>query len=237
MPITTIQVVQPSELSADFTFDTQSKKWVLATKPVKVSTDAGNAITNGTDGGTFLAQSKFKSITMVQDNAAAKLYLYEYPAGTTFNQGTATLLQTVDMVALNAKLDEVDISGTVVTFKDTTTNKTMNLDVSTLLTQIAVANSNAVNLSGNGTSASPLTVSLVMDPNSNNILKMSATGLMVSRADVLAIAQSAIPATTVTAAHDAANQKLNITVNGVTSSINTAQLTNSSGTVLGNLIL
>ena len=56
------------------------------------------------------------------------------------------------------------------------------------LLPVAVTNSQNVIVSGNGTTASPLTASAIIDSITGNLLKSSATGLAILPADVKALA-------------------------------------------------
>lgn len=131
----TISIIQPDEFGSDFSFD--QGVWNVRFPPGKpnidpASKDAGNAITEGTDGGAYLSEALLCAYAIVQDNVTRKIHLYQYPVGTTFNVATATLVSTVNMVELQAVFDDVAIDGSVITFTDADTGASMTIDTDTL---------------------------------------------------------------------------------------------------------
>lgn len=236
-----VTVVQPSEMGTDFEFDTTAGKWKLSST---VNTGGVQA-------------DDIPKYQLVSVPAERKVKLFKW-TGTTFDQSTATLVGESDITQLELGVDDVDIAGTVLTFTDKESNQTITFDTSSPITSILKANSQAISLSGDGKTGA-LTATLIIDPATNNLAKVSATGLMVDKNDVLAyinanltfsatstgnsIAITVGDATqTVTAVnsntltHDLANNQLKTAVNGVAATVATATLKNTAGTTLGAII-
>ena len=125
-----IAILQPSELGSDFTFSQESGVWSVNFPPavesdVVVSANTNNLIKTGSDGGAYVDASKLIAHALMQDNENQKIHLYRFPAGTVFNQQTATLVGSVDMVEMNGVFDDIAIDGNKITFKDAQTNSTL----------------------------------------------------------------------------------------------------------------
>lgn len=227
--MTNVNVIQPSELGSDFVFDAQTKKWSI--KP-NVSADVNNAIQD--INGAFLDISTLKRYRIIQDNAARKIRLYEHAVNQDFSQ--ALLIDEVDMISLDAQVDDVAISNGILIFTDTQTGSQLLFDTNSPIYSVLKANSNSITISGDG-KTSELMMDLIVDPSTDNLLKVTAAGAMLDKNDILALLNSAgVGAVTFTAAHEPASNLLRLNVSGVEQTIATTRLLNSSGEVLGYLI-
>lgn len=206
--MTDIYVIQPNEMGTDFVFDVPSGKWKISQTGHNVSSDLNNLLTNGTDGRPFLNADQSKKYYLVQNNVEKKIKLYSYEGE--FDILTAELVSEVDMVAMEAQFDDIDISGTVLTFKDDLGN-TLSFDTNSPIYAILKANTNAIQLAGDG-KTSNLTATLIVDPNTNNLLKITVNGAMVDKNDILAVVNQAT-----TNSLTSSGNTLTSTVNGKTS--------------------
>ena len=144
-----IAILQPSELGSDFNLSQESGVWSVNFPPavesnVIISPNANNLIKVGTDGGAYVDASKLIAHALVQDNDNQKIHLYRFPAGTTFNQATATLVGSVDMVEMNGVFDGIAIDGNKIAFKDAQTDTTLTLDMDTLQRVSRIAGTNSI---------------------------------------------------------------------------------------------
>lgn len=144
-----IAILQPSELGSDFTFDPLSGTWKVnfpaaVESDVTISQNTNNLIKVGTDGGAYVDASKLIAHALVQDTDNQKIHLYRFPAGTVFNQPTATLVGSVDMVEMNGVFDDVAIVGNKITFKDAQTSSTLTLDTDTLQRVSRISSTNSI---------------------------------------------------------------------------------------------
>ena len=177
----TISIIQPDELGSDFKFE--GGKWKVnfpvVDEPTKaISSDVGNAIKAGTDGGGFISEDLLLAYALVQDTGAQKIYLYSFPAGTEFVLETSTLVSTVNLIELNGVFDDVAIEDAVITFTDADTGQTLTLDTNTLQ---RIGNIN----SGEGIDISELngvlTVSVKLADLPDNLIQSTPEGLLVSK--------------------------------------------------------
>lgn len=144
-----IAILQPSELGSDFTFNPESGVWNVNFPPavesdVNISANTNNLIKTGSDGGAYVDASKLIAHALMQDNDNQKIHLYRFPAGTVFNQQTATLVGSVDMVEMNGVFDDIAIDGNKITFKDAQTNSTLTLDTDTLQRVSRISSTNSI---------------------------------------------------------------------------------------------
>ena len=144
-----IAILQPSELGSDFTFNPESGVWNVNFPPavesdVTISANTNNLIKTGTDGGAYVDASKLIAHALMQDNDNQKIHLYRFAAGTVFNQQTATLVGSVDMVEMNGVFDDIAIDGNRITFKDAQTNTSLTLDTDTLQRVSSINSSNSI---------------------------------------------------------------------------------------------
>ena len=144
-----IAILQPSELGSDFTFNQESGVWNVNFPPavesdVTISANTNNLIKVGTDGGAYVDASKLIAHALMQDNDNQKIHLYRFPAGTVFNQQTATLVGSVDMVEMNGVFDDIAIDGNKITFTDAQTDTTLTLDIDTLQRVSRITNTNSI---------------------------------------------------------------------------------------------
>jgi len=206
-----IQVVTPGNLGPQFSL--LGGKWQITGGGV--SGDTGNLLSLGTDSAPLLTAEAVKlnqlTYTFTYDSVANELVLID-------SDGARS---NVPIQSLEASLDEVAVSGTQITFADKDSpNETLVVDFSTFLTAVARANTNAINISGDGTAGNPLTMDLVIDPNANNLLTVGVAGAMVDSNDILAILNANI-----TNSISTSNNTITSTVNGVT---DTATIVNSN---------
>lgn len=219
--MTDIYVIQPNEMGSDFVFDVPSGKWKISQTGQTVSADFNNLLTNGTDGRPFLNADQLKKYYLIQNNTEKKIKLYSYESDY-FDILTATLVSEVDMSTLEAQFDDIDISGTVLTFKDDLGN-TLTFDTNSPIYAILKANTNAIQLAGDG-KTSTLTATLIVDPSTNNLLKITVNGAMVDKNDILAVVNQAT-----TNNLTSSGNTMTSTVNGKTSS---ASIVNSNLTTV-----
>ena len=233
--MTDVNIIQPQEMGTDFTFDNSTGKWKL-TAPI-LSIDANNSLSKGSDSGLFLDKNSIKQYRIVQDNVARKIKLYSYVADVGFDVSTAQLIDEVDMVSLDAQVDDVAISNGVLTFTDTQTSTQLVFDTNSPIYQILHLNTTAINISGDGKN-SALSIDLIVDTSTDNLLKITANGAVVDKNDILALLNSSgIGATpTIVFSHDPASENLKISIDGVDQTIATSKLVNTTGNVLGYVI-
>ncbi len=218
-PVLQIDVVQPKELSPNFfTFEKNSSKtWVLAEKFADLVDDTKRV--------------KYK---LFADNANAKIKLFEYKG--TFDVNTATLCGEADLNQINMQTDDVAIGDNdVLTFTDKETNKTVTFDKNNVLTRLLKANSQAIHLNGDG-KTSDLIADLILDPSDDNIATITASGLMIDKADVLAVLNSKKSVAKVGFNHKKDTKKLEINVNDTVASVDTIEIRNSAGELIGYAI-
>lgn len=222
-----ITVIQPQELSTtDFVY---SDGLFKLTKPA-VSTDATNAIVAGTDGAAFLAASNLKKYRIVQDPLTSSILLYEY-TGDDFEVSTATLLDTVSVSLL---IDDIAISGTILTFTDIQSKQSLIFDTALPLYSIFSEASSSITATGNGKDTA-LVLDLVVDPVLGNLLKVSASGAAVDTADVIAAVNTHLTQT-LTLVNSKDTGVVSLTVGSAVATVPTSRLLNSAGQVLGYLL-
>jgi len=230
-----ISVVQPVEMSVNFLFDTIEKKWKINNSSL-ISSDSDNILVLE-DEKLKVSRSNIKLYRLIQDNAARKILLYQFNANEGFDVSTAQLIDEVDMVSLDDQVDDVAISNGVLTFTDTQTSTQLVFDTNSPIYQILHSNTTAINISGDGKN-SALSIDLIVDTSTDNLLKITANGAVVDKNDILALLNSSgIGATpTIVFSHDTASENLKISIDGVDQAIATSKLVNTSGDVLGYVI-
>lgn len=247
MAIQQFAVVQPGDLGSQFVFDGAAKKWNIT--GVGPSADAGNLLTSGSDGASFLNQAAVQGAqikyTFAYNSTSKKIELLD---------STGAVVSQIDPISIETDFGDVSINGSVVTFHDATDpSKTYVADFSAYLTTVAKANSNAIAISGDGTAGAPLTATLTVDPLAGNLLKVDVSGAYVDPADVLALLNANLNVTLTSTANtlevdvngvkssatiinsntlavDATAGTVDSTVNGVKASANAIELVNSGGT-------
>ena len=173
-----IAILQPSELGSDFTFSQESGVWSVNFPPavesdVVVSANTNNLIKTGSDGGAYVDASKLVAHALMQDNENQKIHLYRFQAGTVFDQQTATLVGSVDMVEMNGVFDDIAIDGNTITFKDAQTNTTLSLDTDTLQRVSRISSTNSISAV---TSGGNVSLDVIINPTSNNLLEYAYDG-------------------------------------------------------------
>lgn len=232
--MTDVNIIQPQEMGADFTFDNSTKKWKL-TAPT-LSTDANNSLSKGSDDGLFLDKNSIKQYRIVQDNVARKIKLYSYVADVGFDVNSSTLVDEVDLVTLDAVVDDISIAGGVLTFNDAQTSTQLVFDTNSPIYQVITANSNAIAVTGDG-KQSPLTIDLIVDPNTDNLLKITTTGAIVDKNDILALLNSnGIGTIDFSFNKNTSTENLELTINGTTKYLPINRVLNSANEVIGYML-
>ena len=173
-----IAILQPSELGSDFTFSQESGVWSVNFPPavesdVNISANTNNLIKTGSDGGAYVDASKLIAHALMQDNENQKIHLYRFPAGTVFNQQTATLVGSVDMVEMNGVFDDIAIDGNNITFKDAQTNTTLSLDTDTLQRVSRISSTNSISAV---TSGGNVSLDVIINTAPDNLLEYAYDG-------------------------------------------------------------
>lgn len=126
-----IRVIQPHEFGDDFEFS--EGKWKvrfpLQSEPkYKLSGVENNAIVLDVTETINLDKTKLYAYIMIQDDEQAKVFLYRYPAGTEFDHATATEVGAVDMVEINALVDDIAITDAIIEFTDVHSGNSLVFD-------------------------------------------------------------------------------------------------------------
>lgn len=248
MTWTDINVIQPHDFGAQFYLE--NGKWKV-TSSGGVSTDSDNILSVGADSKAKLTatdiKTKQKTYALSLDATTAKIKL-------TDSDGVIT---SIDTAVLQGSMDDVDISAdnTAITFYDRENSRSTTVDFSTFLTSISKANSNAISLAGDGKST-PLTANLIVDPLSNNLLKVSVNGCKVDPADIVALLNSSTSVSlsssantmtvtvngktsnttivnSVNVAKNATSSTIDVSVNGVVKNVPAIRFLDSNGNVIG----
>lgn len=130
-----LHVVETNEFGDDFEFI--EGKWKVKFPPItettyKLSEDFNNAIELDETQAIVLKKDKLYAYIMVQDNVAAKVYLYRYPAGSVFDALTAVIVGTVDMVEVNTMLDDIAITDAIIEFTDIQSDSVLEFNTNLL---------------------------------------------------------------------------------------------------------
>jgi len=141
-----------------------------------VSSDAGNVLTNGTDGKPALTGAAIKAnetVTTLVVDTLAKTFTYTNEAGTAV---------TVDLVALGLTIDVNVVSITddgngTYSFVQDDGGPTVVLDLSTMLKLVAMVDSLTVTLTGDGTAIAPLRADVNVSYVAGNLITVQADGL------------------------------------------------------------
>ncbi len=120
---------------------------------------------------------------LVSVPAEHKIKLYEY-TGASFDITTATQKGEADISVLEHNTDDTAIEGTVITFTDSDSGESITFDTESPIFSILKANSNAIQLTGDGKNGA-LIATLIVDPDTNNLAKITTNGLMVDKNDML----------------------------------------------------
>ena len=232
--MTDVKIIQPQEMGTDFSFDNSTGKWKL-TAPT-LSTDANNSLSKGSDNGLFLDKSAIKKYRIVQDNAARKIRLYTHLADVGFDPATATLVDEVDLVTLDAVIDDVSIAGGTLTFNDVQTDTQLVFDTTSPIYQVLTANSYALSVTGDG-KVSPLTIDLTVDPSTDNLLKITTSGAIVDKNDILALLNSnGVGTVDFSFVKNISSENLELTINGTTQYLPINRVLNSANEVIGYML-
>lgn len=145
------------------------------------SADAGNLITEGTDGRVFIDDAVIKdheTVTNLTWDNATKVVTYENEAGD---------LQTID---LSQFVVDIHVSGAsfnpstlILTLTQSDGGADITVDLGKL-SESSVTASTSVTLSGVGSVANPLKADLIVDPSAANLLTVGTAGALVNSATV-----------------------------------------------------
>lgn len=180
-----LSIIQPSEMGPDFRFEDDVWKVNFPAGSeggggVPLSTDANNAIGVGTDQGAFISADLLGAYALTQDNGSKKINLYRFPAGTQFDQETATLISSVNLIELSGVFDDVAIDGDLITFTDADTGLTLTIDTANLQKVSDLIGSDSVEVhSENGLT----TLSVKVSPHPDNLIQVTEEGLFVDGAN------------------------------------------------------
>ena len=231
----TLAVVTPNDLGTTFVFNAATGKYDVIVPGVEES--EGNALIKGPNGGPFLDKSKLKQVRLVQDTANKIIRLYEYPAGSVFDASTATVIGTASTETSEVAVDDVAIGDNgLLTFTDVQSGKTFELDTSSILRKILVANSKTIKAQGDGTATSELSLDLIISTDDDNILQITEKGAHVSKNDILSLINAAKPNVGITVTKHFDENRIEFKVGDNTANLNVVQLQNCSGEALGYLI-
>lgn len=231
--MTDVYIIQPSEMGEDFNFNTSTAKWEIAKKIV--SDQPENAIENYSETGAYLSKSDLKKYRIIQDNSDRKINLYEYSAALDFSESTALLIDSIDMVSFDLEVDDIEISNGVLTFTDKDTNQTLVFDTDSPIYQILSVNTNAVSVTGDG-KVTPLSIDLTVDSSSDNLVKITTSGLMVDENDILDLLNRT-GGIDFSFTNDSQNGYLKLTINGVDQTVATSRLLNTNGDLIGYILV
>ena len=184
-----ISVIQPSELGPHFKMIDGT--WhvnfpTTSAPPPPISNDARNIIKDTNDG-MFIDTRDRLAYALVQDNTDQKIRMYSFPQGTEFDVVTATLVNEIDMLAMNGQFDDIAIDEGVVTFTDAQTGLTLTLNTNELQKVGSIKSSNTITVTESG---GILKLSAKIDPKANNLLEVKAGGLQVSPDKIADIANA-----------------------------------------------
>ena len=177
-----IAILQPSELGSDFNFSQENGVWgvnfpAAVESDVIISQNTDNLIKVGSDGDAYVDASKLIAHALIQDNENQKIHLYRFPAGTVFDQQTATIVGSVDMVEMNGVFDDIAIDGNKITFKDAQTNSTLSLDIDTLQRVSRISDTNSISAT---TVGGNVTLDVNVSQVAGNLLEIAWDGLSVT---------------------------------------------------------
>ena len=234
--MTNVAVIQPIEMGTNFSFDIGEGKWKIDNS-TNISQEGDNILNLDASNKLKVSSSNIKHYQLIQDNVARKIDLYQYSANESFDLQTAQLISSIDMLSLESQVDDVAISNGVLTFTDTQTSTQLVFDTNSPIYQILHSNTAAINISGDG-KYSALSIDLIVDASTDNLLKITANGAIVDKNDILALLNSSgMGATpTIVFSHDSASENLKISIDGVDQAIATSKLVNTTGDVLGYVI-
>ena len=232
--MTDVNIIQPQEMGTDFTFDSSTGKWKL-TAP-SVSADANNSLSQGSDSGLFLDKNSIKQYRIIQDNADRKVRLYSYLEDEGFYESTSTLVDEVDLLTLDAVIDDVSIAGGILTFTDAQTSTQLVFDTDSPIYQVLTANSDAIEITGDGKD-SELTIDLIVDPDTNNLLQITTSGALVDKNDILALLNSSgVGTVDFSFIKNTSSENLELTINGTTQYVDINRVLNSANEVIGYML-
>ena len=95
-------------------------------------------------------------------------------------------VRSVDIATISVEVDDFEINDTVILFKDVQTGKQITFDTALPIYEVLYRNSTSMQIQGNGKN-SELVVDLIVDPDIGNLLKVTASGVIVSSDDIISI--------------------------------------------------
>ena len=224
----TLPVVTPTNLGPQFYKDPATQKFRISV----VSTDATNVAVAGSDGGAKVTQAIIQanqlSYTFGYDPTAKKLTLYQTTSGTT------SVVSTVDPNVYDLTVNGATLANGKLTLTETNGGASVTVDLNAFLQEVSLANTNAISLVGGGHANEPLTATLVIDPETNNILKVGVAGARVDTQDILTFLNGCTTITTSLVADDA-NGVIRMKVGGSTATAASIVLTDANGVRIGSL--
>lgn len=189
MPNTITHVVIPSDLGAtikseglatgkwDVNIDQDTIKQALGVLSVNTATGAGKSA-------AMEAMVKaFETSTTLAYNATTKIITHTNEKG---------IVSSIDLSALAIDVfvngATYNASTMVLTLSDNSgTSPDISINLSELK-RVATSNSNSVTWSGTGESSSPLVATFKVDPSVDNLITVSAAGVLVNKATLLGLA-------------------------------------------------
>ena len=231
--MTDVQVIQPSELNTgEFRFDATTRQWFLVNP--SVSENDRNVLAKGTDGGPYLGANHLKRYRMIYNSDTSYVSLYEYDIDQVFDISTAILIDSVALIRVDAAVDDVAISSGILTFTDAQTGQSLVFDTQSPIYSILAANSSSIAVRGDGKNTE-FSLDLIVSTDSNNILKITAEGAMVSKEDLLTVMNSHL-SETLGISHSPDYGQLTIKAGTTEKSLPTSRLLNRAGDVIGFII-
>lgn len=173
--------IKPAGISAnkyDVNIDNDTLKQNAGVISVNTST------TLGTKSAALEAMVQaFETTTTLAYNSTTKVISYTNEDGTIVTIDLSSL--AVDVFVNGATYDAATMVLTLSDNSGTTPNITINLSE---LKKVATSGSNSVTWTGTGETASPLVASIKLDPSLNNLITVSAAGVMVDKTALLGLA-------------------------------------------------
>ena len=225
-----IPVLQPHDLDGvTILIDTSGPNPVI--RAIPYSADGGNVLVKGSDGKALLtpagvqaAQSRY---ALAIDSTKKIIQLMRSDNGAAPVVDTSVNTAVFDVSVTGATIDN---NGNLI-LQESNGGGTVTVSLSSYLTTVAFLASQSTTVSGAGTAANPLEINLKVDATvAGNLVKISANGVKVDPADVVALINNSIQVTTTV---DTTNNVFSTKVGNQTSSNPIVYLTGLDGTVIG----
>ena len=174
------QTIKPAGIIAgkyDVNIDNDTLKQTAGVIGVNTATSAGKSA-------ALEAMVKaFETTTTLAYNSTTKVITYTNEDGAVVNIDLSTL--AVDVFVNGATYDAGTMILTLTDNSGTTPDVTINLSE---LKKVATSPSNSVTWTGTGEAASPLVANIKLDPSLNNLVTVSAAGVMVDKTALIGLA-------------------------------------------------